>query len=369
METVITIILLIIALPIFSDIALPDSHICKSILENFEWYHRLNKYIEEHLKFFTWLLIITCVAVIYPLCFYWGYSSYKPVTIKASVIPLGFIPAERVDEHANPEYIKYSLCWQIMRNDSLFVIKISKQDSIVYDRGNNKLLRTAAMVNIPNDIEHYEESNFLSKCIFGVFITPTWKELKDNYNLSSNGKKAWIICCMIAGYFGYHQGYKFHSHEINTINIKNRWNEWMQVQPVINDENWWHKLSSDYPYHPSGVIDETHPLGAGIGIVYDIIDDAAIISKVNENSPAQKMGLRIGDKIIAIDGEQLIKDDDLSWFVFSHVRGYKDTFVTLKIQRETNPRNLELEVIREIMPIPVSLYYKTPPSISFNCEY
>ena len=329
MTTVLTILIIIIAIPIFCDIAIDESHICKTILGKIPLYNKIVDYIDDHSTFFGWLLFCVCILIIYPLCFNWGYNNTNRGSTQLGYV----IPPQKLNGYPNPAYITYNLKNQIYNNDSLFIVKLSSTDSVVYNRKMLRLeIKSDSQIPLSN-FDRYENCNKFQKMVLEALVIPTWKEVKDNFSFSSNGKKGWIICCMIAGYFGYNQGVKCRNTEISYENLK----EWNRIQNLLNDENWWQKLANDYPYQKDKfIIDENHPFGCGIGIDVEVENNSIFVEDVTDGSPAQKAGIIPGDKIVSIDGTSTIEEADTIVYIFSHLRGRKSTSVKLGIQRGTN---------------------------------
>jgi tetratricopeptide (TPR) repeat protein len=72
---------------------------------------------------------------------------------------------------------------------------------------------------------------------------------------------------------------------------------------------------------------------SGIGIQYkNEQNQGLLIQQVNDNSPASKGGMQVGDRIVAIDGKPTlkIKDEDVSKLI----RGQEGTTITLRIKRQ-----------------------------------
>ncbi|MBN3992664.1 MAG: tetratricopeptide repeat protein [Nostoc sp. NMS2] len=72
---------------------------------------------------------------------------------------------------------------------------------------------------------------------------------------------------------------------------------------------------------------------SGIGIRFNNEQNQGlIILEVNDDSPASKVGVKVGDRIVAIDGKPTlkIKDEDASKLI----RGEKGTTITLRIKRQ-----------------------------------
>ncbi|MCV4567394.1 PDZ domain-containing protein, partial [Escherichia coli] len=68
------------------------------------------------------------------------------------------------------------------------------------------------------------------------------------------------------------------------------------------------------------------------------------------NTPAEKAGLRYGDRFLEVDGK-----DAREWTsaeVSKNVRGPKGTTVRLKIERPSAPAPLEFSIVRGGVPLP-----------------
>jgi carboxyl-terminal processing protease len=93
----------------------------------------------------------------------------------------------------------------------------------------------------------------------------------------------------------------------------------------------------------------------GIGSLIQQRDEYILITNPYENFPAQKAGLRAGDKIIEIDGNS-VKGKSASE-VSDLLKGAKDTEVTLKIERNNEENPLDISVTREIIKMPTVPFY------------
>ncbi len=93
----------------------------------------------------------------------------------------------------------------------------------------------------------------------------------------------------------------------------------------------------------------------GIGSLIQQRDEYILITNPYENFPAQKAGLRAGDKIIEIDGNS-VKGKSASE-VSDLLKGAKDTEVTLKIERNNEKNPLDISVTREIIKMPTVPFY------------
>lgn len=368
LDIALCVLIFVVAIPILLDMVFEESHICQSILEKCEsilkkysWYNKAVDYKEKHGIFVVLMIFLICLLIIYPSCFSCGYNKDF---IAANYSNIQF---EKINGHMNPYSISSSIETQIINNDSLFVVKINDSDSIIFNRRTLKLEKRAEIEQSTEDYSRYENCNMFSKMVLGAFVIPSWKEIKGNYYFSFNGKKWWIICCMVAGYFGYNQGVKCRLTEA----LNKDWKHWTKVQSQLNDEKWWLKLSEKYPFYQEVdkkgyIIDEDFAYSSGIGIEYQIQNDTIVITDVNKDYPAEKAGIVKGDKIISIDGKISIGKDVDGIYVFISLRGEKGSKVNLGIQRDGESEIKFFEIERVPLPISIGLrYFIEAPKISF----
>ena len=88
----------------------------------------------------------------------------------------------------------------------------------------------------------------------------------------------------------------------------------------------------------------------GIGAWVDPDAEYLTIISPMPNSPAEKAGLKPGDEVIAVDGEDMTGVDGN--LVIRRVLGPAGTSVILTIRREGEPEPLEFEIIRETIILP-----------------
>jgi len=86
----------------------------------------------------------------------------------------------------------------------------------------------------------------------------------------------------------------------------------------------------------------------GIGALIKKSGDYIYISEPYEGNPAQKSGLRAGDKILSIDGKDMVKkpSDEVS----SALKGPKGTTIVIKVER--NGQELKIPITRDEIKIP-----------------
>lgn len=88
----------------------------------------------------------------------------------------------------------------------------------------------------------------------------------------------------------------------------------------------------------------------GVGMEVDVKDNQLQVVAPLEGTPAQKAGLRAGDKIMAVDGKStadITVEEAVSW-----IRGPKGTEVVLTVFREEWGKDKEVKIIRAMIDIP-----------------
>lgn len=232
METALWIIASIILLPFLLDFVIPESHILQSILNNVPAYCRFKDWCDDHSRSITICLFIVGVFFIYPICFSWGYNT-KEKEIQETPPSISLINI--ISDRFQPSSIHWQLKhYQLFTQVKRIKIDLPQNDSIVYDRIARKFIHKPTYK--PEEKPFYNYS-FVPKIIAGLAIIPSWKDIKNNYSFSSNGKKPWLICLLALGYLGYHQGYEYKSLEYNQI----LWEE-------INSDEFWQDFCLKYPY-------------------------------------------------------------------------------------------------------------------------
>lgn len=83
----------------------------------------------------------------------------------------------------------------------------------------------------------------------------------------------------------------------------------------------------------------------GIGAISRKIGDYVTITELYKDQPADKAGIKAGDRIVAIDGQDVVgkKSDDINNFL----RGFPGTEVELTINRPGTPDNFNVKLIRD----------------------
>jgi len=88
----------------------------------------------------------------------------------------------------------------------------------------------------------------------------------------------------------------------------------------------------------------------GIGVSILQHRDGVYVQSIIPNTPADKAGLRYGDRFVSVDDKDA--KDWTSADVSKNVRGPKGTSVNVKIERVGAPKPLEFNIIRGGVPLP-----------------
>ncbi len=89
----------------------------------------------------------------------------------------------------------------------------------------------------------------------------------------------------------------------------------------------------------------------GIGISFNILYDTLYVISPISGGPSEKIGIRAGDRIIEIDGENIAGVGLTNSDVFSKLRGKKGTEVDVSILRRDNKKLLNYTITRDKIPI------------------
>lgn len=101
---------------------------------------------------------------------------------------------------------------------------------------------------------------------------------------------------------------------------------------------------------------------AGIGslIRYNYKLGRVCIDEPYENMPAAEVGLKKGDIILSIDGEDMTQKDNA--YVSDHLRGDAGTTFELKVRRPSTGKDMKFKVTRRAIQMPVVPYYGIQPN-------
>jgi carboxyl-terminal processing protease len=104
---------------------------------------------------------------------------------------------------------------------------------------------------------------------------------------------------------------------------------------------------------------------SGIGVQFDIVDNKIVVLSPIEGTPAYRLGIRAGDKIVQVDGKPLKKglvNDD----VFKLLKGPTGTQVGVDIERPGEEELLHFKIERAKIPIESLPYaYMIRPGVGY----
>ena len=102
----------------------------------------------------------------------------------------------------------------------------------------------------------------------------------------------------------------------------------------------------------------------GIGVSILQHRDGVYVQSIVPNTPADKAGLRYGDRIVAVDGK-----DAREWSsqeVSKNVRGEKGTTVKVRVERVNSSSPIEVEITRGPVPLPsIRNYFMMPNGVGY----
>src|SRR5688500_5349247 len=102
----------------------------------------------------------------------------------------------------------------------------------------------------------------------------------------------------------------------------------------------------------------------GIGVSILQHRDGVYVQSVVPNTPADKAGLRYGDRFLEVDGK-----DAREWTsseVSKNVRGPRNTPVRIKIERATSDKPVDYEIVRGGVPLPsIRNYFMLPNGVGY----
>lgn len=104
----------------------------------------------------------------------------------------------------------------------------------------------------------------------------------------------------------------------------------------------------------------------GIGVEFSIIKDTLTVVSPIAGGPSEKLGIKAGDKIITIEGEDFYGKSLNNTMVVNTLRGKKNTTVTIGIKRKGVPQLLDYTITRDEIPIySVDAHYIIADSIGY----
>jgi len=104
----------------------------------------------------------------------------------------------------------------------------------------------------------------------------------------------------------------------------------------------------------------------GVGIQFNIIRDTIYVVDAISGGPSERLGIRSGDRILTIDGENAAGVGFKNSDVMKRLRGKKGTKVTVAILRKGEPAPLDFTITRDKIPIySVEASYMAAPQVGY----
>lgn len=104
----------------------------------------------------------------------------------------------------------------------------------------------------------------------------------------------------------------------------------------------------------------------GIGVEYQIIKDTLLVTQLSAASPASRAGVKLGDKVVQIDGYNIAGVGITSKKLQEMIRGRKGSPVNLAVFRSGSHVPLNIKVNRDIIEVStVDVAYMLQPTIGY----
>lgn len=104
----------------------------------------------------------------------------------------------------------------------------------------------------------------------------------------------------------------------------------------------------------------------GIGVQFNIHNDTIMVTQPIPGGPSEKLGIRAGDRIVKIDGENVAGVKITNNDVFKRLRGPKGTKVTVSIFRRNVSELIEYTITRDQIPLfSMDAAYMVTPTIGY----
>lgn len=104
----------------------------------------------------------------------------------------------------------------------------------------------------------------------------------------------------------------------------------------------------------------------GIGVEFAIIKDTLTIQGVVPGGPSERVGIKAGDKILSVDGENIAGTGLTIARVHGYLRGAKGTKVSVGVLRNSESKLLSFEITRDKIPLnSVDAAYMMPGDIQY----
>ena len=181
-----------------------------------------------------------------------------------------------------------------------------------------------------------------------------------------------LLLCLFTGIMGYAQTQDEHYFKVaknldifNTIykNLDMMYVDTLDADVTVSTgiNAMLHSLDPYTEYYPANKSQDVKMMltgkYAGIGslIRYNFKLGRVCIDEPYENMPAAEVGLKKGDIILSIDGEDMTKRDNE--YVSKHLRGDAGTTFELKIHRPSTDKDMKFKITRRAIQLPAVTYY------------
>lgn len=89
----------------------------------------------------------------------------------------------------------------------------------------------------------------------------------------------------------------------------------------------------------------------GIGIRFNMLTDTLYVVEVIPGGPSEKVGIKVGDRIISVNDTLIAGVKMKNTVVMSKLKGKKGTVVQVKVLRKDFPKLLDFKIIRDKIPV------------------
>lgn len=114
------------------------------------------------------------------------------------------------------------------------------------------------------------------------------------------------------------------------------------------------------------VNDELEGSFSGVGVQFTIQNDTIMVIEALSDGPSERAGIMAGDRIIAIDGENVAGNGITNEDVFNRLRGEKGSDVKLTVKRYHSSKSHEFTVTRDDVPVTsIDAAYMVTDSIGY----
>lgn len=104
----------------------------------------------------------------------------------------------------------------------------------------------------------------------------------------------------------------------------------------------------------------------GIGIEFYRLNDTILVVTALSGGPSEAVGLRAGDKIVKVDGEDVTGPDFTNDDVIKRLRGNRGTKVKVEVVRKGAPQTIPFTITRGKIPIySVDVAYRPAPDMGY----